>query len=56
MESVLELYQTRYNRAFPIVCLDEATKPLVKETVIPIPAQPGVSERVDYAVVPQRAG
>lgn len=48
MESVLEVYQTRYNSAFPVVCIDEATKQLVKETVIPIPAQPGQPERVDY--------
>jgi len=48
MESVLEVYQTRYNAAFPVVCIDESTKQLVKETVIPIPAQPGQPERVDY--------
>ncbi len=45
MESVLEVYQTRYNSAFPVVCIDEATKQLVQETRVPIPAQP---ERVDY--------
>ena len=48
MEAVLEVYQTRYSDAFPVVCIDEATKQLVKETVIPIPAQPGVPERIDY--------
>lgn len=48
MESVLEVYQTRYDAAFPVVCIDESTKQLVKETVIPIPAQPGAPERVDY--------
>lgn len=48
MEAVLEVYQTRYNDAFPVVCIDEATKQLVKETVTPIPAQPGVPERIDY--------
>ncbi len=48
MEAVLEVYQTRYSDAFPVVCIDEATKQLVKETVAPIPAQPGVPERIDY--------
>ena len=48
MESVLEVYQTRYNSAFPVVCIDEATKQLVQETRIPVPAQPGQPERVDY--------
>jgi DDE superfamily endonuclease len=48
MEAVLEVYQTRYSDAFPVVCIDEATKQLVKETVTPIPAQPGVPERIDY--------
>ena len=48
MEAVLEVYQTRYSDAFPVVCIDEATKQLVKETVTQIPAQPGVPERIDY--------
>ena len=48
MEGVLEVYQSSYSSAFPVVCIDEATKQLVKETVIPIPAQPGQPERVDY--------
>ena len=48
MEAVLEVYQSSYHSAFPVVCIDEATKQLVKETVIPIPAQPGQPERVDY--------
>ena len=48
MESVLAVYQTRYNPAFPVVCIDESTKQLVKETALPIPAQPGAPERIDY--------
>jgi hypothetical protein len=42
------VYQTRYNPAFRVVCIDESTKQLVKETAIPIPAQPGAPERIDY--------
>lgn len=48
MESVLEVYQRRYHEDFPVVCLDEATKQLVKETVEPVAARPGSPERADY--------
>lgn len=48
MEAVLEVYQMNYNPRIPVVCIDEASKQLVKETVIPIPAQSGQPERVDY--------
>ena len=48
MESVLEVYQRPYNADFPVVCLDEAMKQLVQETVMPIPAQPGHPQREDY--------
>ena len=34
MESVLEVYQRRYHPDFPVVCLDEAMKQRVKETVV----------------------
>lgn len=48
MEAVLDLYQTAYNPDVPVVCIDELSKQLVKETVQPIRAQPGQLERVDY--------
>ncbi len=48
MEGVLEVYQTAYNPKIPVICIDEATKQLVKETVVPIPAERGQPERVDY--------
>ena len=48
MEQVLDVYQRRYDPDFPVVCLDEATKQLVKETIEPIVAQPGQPKRVDY--------
>ncbi|MFM7447037.1 MAG: IS630 family transposase [Leptolyngbyaceae cyanobacterium] len=48
MEAVLEVYQTAYNPNIPVICIDEATKQLVKETLVPIPAEPGQPERVDY--------
>lgn len=48
MESVLEAYQCSYHPDFPLVCLDESLKQLVKETVEPIPTEPGQLERYDY--------
>jgi DDE superfamily endonuclease len=48
MEAVLEVYQRSYDPDFPVICLDETTKQLVKETILPLPAQPGQPERVDY--------
>lgn len=48
MESVLEVYQRRYHPDFPVLCLDEAMKQLVQETVEPIPARPGQPPSEDY--------
>jgi hypothetical protein len=48
MEAVLAVYQTAYNPDIPVICIDEATKQLVRETQVPIPAEPGHPERVDY--------
>ncbi len=48
MEAVLEVYQTAYNSKTPVICIDEATKQLVQETRVPIPAEPGQVERNDY--------
>jgi hypothetical protein len=48
MEDVLEVYTRPYDPARPVVCLDELSKQLVAETRIPLPAQPGQPERVDY--------
>lgn len=48
MEEVLEVYQRPYDADYPVVCLDEASKQLVKETTTPMAAKPGHPERVDY--------
>jgi hypothetical protein len=48
MESVLQVYQQRYHPDFPVICLDEATKQLVRETVEPVVAQPRQPKRQDY--------
>jgi hypothetical protein len=48
MEDVLDVYTRPYDPARPVVCLDELSKQLVAETRIPLPAEPGQPERVDY--------
>ena len=48
MEDVLEVYTRPRDPARPLVCLDEATKQLVRETRAPMPMKPGRAVRCDY--------
>jgi hypothetical protein len=48
MEDVLEVYQRPHDPAFPMVCLDEASKQLIAETRVPIAARRGHVARYDY--------
>jgi hypothetical protein len=48
MEDVLEVYQRPRDPQRPMVCLDEQSKQLIKETRAPIPPAPGRVERSDY--------
>lgn len=48
MEDVLEVYHRPYDAKRPLVCLDEASKQLIGETVLPLPAEPGQPQRFDY--------
>jgi len=48
MEDVLEVYQRPRNPQRPLVCLDEQSKQLIRETRTPIATAPGRPERVDY--------
>lgn len=48
MEDVLDVYERPYDPARPVVCLDEQSKQLIKETRTPIPAAPGRPARTDY--------
>jgi hypothetical protein len=48
MEDVLAVYQRPYDANRPVVCLDEQSKQLIRETRTSIPARPGQPERVDY--------
>ena len=48
MENVLDIYTRPYDSKYPQVCMDEASKQLIRETRQPLPAQPGHPERYDY--------
>ena len=51
MEDVLEVYHRPFDEKRPLVCLDEASKQLIGETVQPLPAEPGQPERFDFEYV-----
>ncbi len=48
MEDVLAVYCRPRDPAMPLVCMDEATKQLIKETREPVPMKPGQAARHDY--------
>ncbi|MGE0226641.1 MAG: hypothetical protein AB7S57_25455, partial [Acetobacteraceae bacterium] len=48
MEDVLEVYKRPHDPDCPVVCLDETSKQLIKETRVPIPPRPGQPARHDY--------
>lgn len=48
MEDVLALYHEPYDPLYPMVCFDETSKQLIKETRVPLPAEPGQVQRYDY--------
>lgn len=48
MESVLDVYKTPYVEDFPVICMDESPKQLIKHTRIPLAGEPGRDAREDY--------
>lgn len=48
MEDVLDVYERPRDQSAPVVCMDEMPVQLLKETRVPIPAEPGRPRRVDY--------
>jgi hypothetical protein len=48
MEDVLALYHEPYDPLYPVVCFDETSRQLIKETRWPLPAQSGQVQRYDY--------
>ena len=48
MEDVLAVYTQPHYPDVPLVCLDETSKQLIRETRTPIPMKTGSSKRIDY--------
>lgn len=48
MEDVLAVYKQPFNPKKPLICMDETTKQLVKETHCPIAMKPGMPARYDH--------
>ena len=48
MEDVLEVYHRQFGDNEVLVCLDETSKQLVKETRQPLPPQPRAAMAYDY--------
>ncbi len=48
MEQVLDVYKEAYNKDYPVVCMDESPKQLIKETRIPIKMKKGKEKKEDY--------
>ncbi len=48
MEDVLDLYAEEYDEKRPVVCFDETSKQLIKETRQPLRARAGAVARFDY--------
>ena len=48
LEDTLEVYIRPRDPARPLICLDETSKQLTRETRTPLPRGPGREERIDY--------
>ena len=48
MEEVLDVYKLPYNERFPVVCMDESPKQLIKETRLSIAMKQGKEKKVDF--------
>jgi transposase len=48
MEQVLDVYKRPYTRKYPVVCMDESPKQLIRETRVPVMMRPGRELRCDY--------
>jgi DDE superfamily endonuclease len=48
MEQVLDVYKRPYSKEYPLICMDESPKQLIKETRIAIRMKPGQQARQDF--------
>ena len=48
MENVLSVYKRPHDARYPVICMDESPKQLIKETKAPIKMRPGKEAKYDY--------
>ena len=48
MERVLDVYKRPYDPLYPVICMDESPRQLIRETRAPLAGQPGNVTRYDY--------
>jgi hypothetical protein len=48
MYDLLDLYARPFRQGEPVVCLDEKSKQLLKDSRTPLPIRPGTPIRQDY--------
>ncbi len=48
MEQVLDIYKRPYSCDYPVVCMDESPKQLIKDTRVAISIKPGQEARQDF--------
>ena len=48
MEQVLDVYRRPCYKDFPVVCMDETPRQLIRETRVPVGAEPGRPARHDH--------
>jgi len=51
MEIVLDVYKRPFNKDYPVVCMDESPKQLIKEGKKSISMKPGQEKRLDYEYI-----
>ena len=51
MESVLEVYQRPYDPRYPVICMDEQPKQLLRDKHHPVPANAEHPERIDHEYI-----
>jgi len=51
MENILDVYKRPFSKDYPVVCMDESPKQLIRETRLPIMMKQGMEKRVDYEYV-----
>jgi hypothetical protein len=56
MYRILDLYEEKYNRKYPVVCVDEKSCQLLEEARKPIPLKEGSTAKYDYEYKRKGAG